>query len=65
MAEVGTAFYGGVASRMDHYMGEMFWRGQPMSEIRSADYDDLKYFYEWSKAITRAEVKAAEKARGK
>lgn len=36
-----------------------------MSEIRAADYDDLKYFYEWSKAITRAEVKEAEKSKGK
>jgi len=43
-------------------MGEMFFRGQPMSEIRRADYDDLKYFYQWSKAITRGEKKAAENA---
>lgn len=41
-------------------MGEMFFRGQPMSEIRAADYDDLKYFFAWSKAITRGEKKAAE-----
>lgn len=46
-------------------MGEMFWRKQPMSEIRAADYDDLEYFYRWSKAITRAEVKEAERARNK
>jgi hypothetical protein len=44
-------------------MGEMFWRGQPISEVMTADYDDLKYFYEWSKDITRAEVKAAENTR--
>jgi hypothetical protein len=36
-----------------------------MSEIRAADYDDLKYFYGWSKAITRAEVKAAEDAKNR
>lgn len=36
-----------------------------MSEIRAADYDDLKYFFGWSEAITRAEVKAAENARNK
>ena len=41
-------------------MGEMFFRGQPMSEIRAADYDDLKYFDGWSKAITRGEKKAAD-----
>lgn len=40
-------------------MGAMFYRGQPMSEIRSADYDDLKYFYEWHKQLERAEVNAA------
>lgn len=44
-------------------MGEMFYRGQPMSEIINADYDDLKYFYGWSQAISRAEVKAVENAR--
>ena len=46
-------------------MGEMFWREQPMSEIRAADFDDLKYFYGWSQAMTRAEVKAADNARSK
>ena len=49
---------------MDEMMGEMFYRKQPMSEIRAADYDDLKYFYEWSKAITKAEVKAANDTKG-
>lgn len=44
-------------------MGEMFWRGQPISEIRAADFDDLKYFYKWSKDITRGEVSAAENAK--
>ena len=44
-------------------MGEMFYRGQPMSEIRRADYDDLKYFYGWSRAIARANIKAYENAR--
>ena len=34
-----------------------------MSEILSADYDTLKYFDGWSKAITKAEVKAADNAR--
>ena len=36
-----------------------------MSEIRAADYDDLKYFYDWSRAISRAEVKAIENAKKK
>ena len=45
------------------YMGEMFYRGQPMSEILAASYDDLKYFYGWSKTISRAEVKAIESAK--
>lgn len=44
-------------------MGEMFWRKQPMSEIRAADYDDLKYFYSWSKAITRGEKREADNAK--
>jgi hypothetical protein len=43
-------------------MGEMFYRGQPMSEIRKADYDDLKYFYEWSRQISRTETQAANNA---
>jgi hypothetical protein len=46
-------------------MGEMFYRRQPMSEIMAADYDDLKYFYGWSKAISKAEVKAIEDAKRK
>lgn len=66
MAEVGTAFYGGVAQKLDQYMGDMFYRGQPMSEIRAADYDDLKYFDGWHKAIERAEVAASQnKGKGK
>jgi len=48
---------------MNAMMGEMFWRGQPMSEILAADYDTLESFDSWSKAITRGEVQAAEKAR--
>jgi len=48
---------------MDQFMGNMFYRGQSMSEIRAADYDDLKYFNGWHKAIERAEVAAANKAK--
>lgn len=44
-------------------MGEMFYREQPMDEIRKADYDDLKYFAGWSKVMTKAQVKAIENAR--
>lgn len=46
-------------------MGEMFYRGQSMDEIRKADYDDLKYFAGWSKVMTKAQVKAIENARNK
>ena len=46
-------------------MGAMFYRQQPMSEIRAADYDDLKYFYGWHKSIERAEVKAAENGKNR
>ena len=45
-------------------MGAMFYRKQPMSEIRAADYDDLKYFYEWHKVISRTEKNEADKMRG-
>jgi hypothetical protein len=48
---------------MDQFMGNMFYREQPMSEIRAADYDDLKYFNVWHKQIERAEVNAANNAR--
>jgi len=49
-------------------MGEMFYRGQSMEDIRNADYDDLKYFGGWSEIMTRAQVTAinnAKNARGK
>ena len=39
-------------------MGEMFYRGQPMSEIIAASYDTLKYFDGWSAMIRRADMKA-------
>jgi hypothetical protein len=39
-------------------MGAMFKRCQPMSEIRAADYDDLKYFAEWDRLMVKADVKA-------
>ena len=45
-------------------MGEMFYRGQPMSEIRAADYDDLKYFSGWHKVISRTEKDEADKLKG-
>ena len=32
-----------------------------MSEIVAADYDRLKYFFDWHKAMERAEVDAANK----
>lgn len=44
-------------------MGEMFYRGQSMADIRKADYDDLKYFGGWSEIMTRAQVKAMNDAR--
>lgn len=46
-------------------MGNMFYRGQPMSEIRAADYDDLRYFDGWHKLMERAEIREAENAKGK
>lgn len=36
-----------------------------MSEIRAADYDDLKYFYGWSKIMEKADIKAIEDAKRK
>lgn len=46
-------------------MGNMFYREQPINAIREADYDDLKYFNAWHEAMSRAEVKAANDAKGK
>jgi hypothetical protein len=48
---------------MDQWMGEMFYRGQSMENIRQADYDDLKYFSGWSKLMTKAQVAAMNNAR--
>ena len=48
---------------MDKYMGEMFYRGQPMSEIMAASYDTLRYFDGWSAAIRRADMKAYNDSR--
>ena len=45
-------------------MGDMFKRHQPMSEIRAADYDDLKYFAEWDRLMVKADVKAYNDAKG-
>ncbi len=50
---------------MDKYRGEMFYRGQPMSDIMAADYDRLKYFDGWSAMIRRADMKAYNDARNK
>lgn len=43
-------------------MGAMFYRGQPIPEIRAADYDDLKYFHGWHKVISRTFAEEAENA---
>jgi hypothetical protein len=48
---------------MEEMMGALFYRKQPMSEILASDYDEMKYFFEWHKAITKAEVNAANERR--
>jgi len=50
---------------MDTFMGQMFYRGQPMSEIMAANYDTLRYFDGWSAAIRRADMKAYNDTRNK
>lgn len=44
-------------------MGEMFYRGQSMSEIEAASYDRLRYFDGWSAMIRRADMKAYNDSR--
>lgn len=41
-------------------MGNLFYRGQPISEIYALSYAELKYWNGWHELMTQAEKKAME-----
>lgn len=41
-------------------MGNLFYRGQPISEITILEYHELKYWNGWHEVMEEAEKKAYE-----
>jgi hypothetical protein len=42
---------------MDQWMGNLFFRKQPISEIRSLRYAEMRYWNEWHELMIKAEKK--------
>ena len=44
-------------------MEDMYHRGQPLSEILNADYEEMRMCYQWSVNIADNKVAAIKKAK--
>ena len=44
-----------VVSIIDQWIGNMFYRGQPINVIDELSYSDLKYFAGWHEVMVKAE----------
>jgi len=42
-------------------MGNLFYRRQPVSEIKAMTYHELKYWNEWHKILDKQEAATARK----
>jgi len=52
-----------VTPRVDQFMGNLFFRNVPTSDIKAMKYHELKYWSGWHDQINEAERKAAEAAK--
>lgn len=49
---------------MDQMMGNLFYRGVSIAEIKEMPYWEMCYWNKWHEAMAEADKKAAEKLKG-
>jgi hypothetical protein len=58
-------FFGSVVPTAHQICGNLFSRGQSISDIEALDWEGLKYWGHWHDVMTAEEKKAVDEAGGK
>lgn len=60
MEAIGRIFFEPL-NDISQWMGNLFYRKQPIIELQNMGYKKLEYWNEWHELIEKAEIKAYEK----
>ena len=61
MRGAGIRFFDRVECRINQIMGNLFFRGVPISDIKVMGYKELVYWDDWHQLMIKAEKEALKK----